>query len=226
MNFNGFEVFPMGNASLSISNNALSVTGISDSGLDGIMVQADPNCNCTLNFDTLQGIVEYNGVLNCTVLAKNPFGVVVPVSQSSKWYNGGVDKVIYGYNSKLMPKEFVVMGTLNGNSVFSINSTDINTTPDSNYPDVPESFIWIPVIVAVIGVSGVIFSALHSKHSVTTTVVRDGNGRVIRSTTTTVDDPIPFVVEVNGNTYTVDQVGVEYTSVFPPELVGQECMDI
>lgn len=36
MQFNGFEVYPCGNAVLSAANGVLNVSGISNSGLDGV----------------------------------------------------------------------------------------------------------------------------------------------------------------------------------------------
>ena len=54
MEFNGFRVFPVGQAELSIENNLLRVSNISDSGFDGILIEQSGNC--TVNFTQKGGI--------------------------------------------------------------------------------------------------------------------------------------------------------------------------
>ena len=62
MQFNGFEVYPCGNAVLSTANGVLTVSGISNTGLDGVLIKIDSADNYVVNFGTMPSIAQNNGV--------------------------------------------------------------------------------------------------------------------------------------------------------------------
>jgi hypothetical protein len=110
MEFNGFRVFPVGQAELSIENNLLRVSNISDSGLDGILIEQAENC--TVNFNSLPQLAEYNGVLSASTIKRNALGHVVTSVQAFTWYDEKIDRIVFGYNSSYLPRKYTIYGNL------------------------------------------------------------------------------------------------------------------
>ena len=73
-----------------------------------------------------------------------------------------------------------------------------------------------------IAAAAVVVTLIGILHSMTTTTVRDGSGKITSVTTTTSEDPVPFGIEVNGALYTIDTIGIVNNTTFPEELVGCE----
>jgi hypothetical protein len=217
MQFNGFEVIPCGNAVLTISNGILTVSGISNSGLDGVLINVAGNSSYTVNFGQLPNIKANNGVLKCSLLSKNTFGQVTPSWEIFKWYDSVSDKIITGYNGTFLPSSYNIFGKLGGASVFDINNGVITTSPDPDFP--PPSGIW-PLIIAAAAVVATVFAATYSKTTTTVTKTYDANGKFTGCTHTVTTDPVPFDIEVNGTTYTVDEYGLKFDSTVPTSLIG------
>src|SRR5690606_26584653 len=127
LEFNGFKIYPTGNAKLSIENGILRISEISETGLDGILIDTNGSDKYTINFNELAMISENKGVLKTSTLERNKLGQVITSFESFKWYDETSDKVILGYNTAYLPKQFTVFGKLNGKDVFNINNTDLKT---------------------------------------------------------------------------------------------------
>ncbi len=221
MKFNGFDIYPCGNAVLSINNNILTVSGISDSGLDGVLIKVQNTDNYVVNFGSLQNIAQNNGVLKCTSLTKNAYGQVTPLFETFKWYNQQSDKVIIGFNSNFLPANYNFFGKLNGVSVFDINNSELIVSSDPNFPSPSECpvAVW-GVLVAAAGVVATVFGILYTSTTTTTTYHYDANNRLTGKTVTVTEDPIPFEIEVNGNTYTITEYGIKFNEELPSDLIG------
>jgi hypothetical protein len=169
MLFNGFEVYPCGNAVLTINNNILTVSEISDSGLDGVLIKVEDTDSYAVNFGTLESISQNNGVLKSASLVRNPYGQVVSLCETFHWYDQQNNNIIVGYNSSLLPSSYSIFGSLNGVDVFDITNANVHGSPTPIFPPpAPLGFaiLW-PVVVAAIAVGVSIWAALHSKDSIT-----------------------------------------------------------
>lgn len=217
MLFNGFEVTPCGNAQLTITNGVLTVSGISNSGLDGVLINVAGNTNFTVNFGVLANIKANNGVLKSSLLSKNAFGQVTPSYEMFKWYDSTSDNVITGYNAALLPPSYNIFGRLNGSNVFDINNGLITQSPDPDFP--PPVAIW-PIIIGIAAVGATIIAALITKTSTTVTKTYDANGNYTGCSHTVTTDPVPFDIEINGTIYTVDEYGIKFDSNLPNNLIG------
>ncbi len=219
MQFNGFDVYPVGAASLAVVNGVLKVTGITNSGLDGVLIKTLGTQNYTVNFAPMTGFGANNGVFKSSMLVRNNFGQVVPYFESFKWSDMPTQNVIFGYNQNLLPPSYTVFGKLNGTNVFSMSNGIINS-PDSDFP--PPSLaaaVW-GAIVAAGALAWAIYDGLRTKTTKSVQIVKNGQGQVISTTTTITEDPVPYNVQINGTTYTVTEVGVDYTWNIPPQLIG------
>jgi len=221
MQFNGFEVYPCGNSVLSTANGVLTVSGISNTGLDGVLIKIDSADNYVVNFGTMPSIAQNNGVLKCTSLAKNAFGQVTSTFETLKWYDPINNKIIVGVNSNYLPNSYNIFGKLNGVTVFDINNNDITISPDPNFPPAETSPIetW-NLIIAVARIAVEVYNMLHTKTSTVTTYQYDANGNLIGRTVVQTEDPIPFDIEINGSVYTITEYGYMYNVSLPPELIG------
>ena len=221
MQFNGFEVYPCGNAILSVVNGVLNVSGISNSGLDGVVIKIDSSDDYVVNFGTLETIAQNNGVLKCASLAKNSFGQVTTTFETFKWYDQVNNKIIIGVNSNYLPNSYNVFGKLNGVTVFNLNNSDILISPDPNFPPAktPPIETW-NLIIAVAKLLVEVFDVLHTKTTTVTTYQYDANGKLIGKTVVQTEDPIPFDIEINGSVYTITEYGYEYDVSLPPGLIG------
>lgn len=238
--FNGFEVFPVGEAKLYIEKDVLRVDNIGDSGLDGVLVKFDCKDGCkedshTIHFGDLSSIAERKGVLKTATLRKNFFGQVATSFESFKWYDEKMDKVMVGYNPSLLPEKFTFLGTLNGKTVFEIDSSELNVIIPPIEPDKLCMIIPLVVVVAAgkallyIG-AGVATAYLayqvlkDTKKTTTTTTTTDANGNVTTTTTVT-EDPEPFEIIFNEQTFIIDEFGIKYDMDISKELIGHHILD-
>ncbi|MDR6300658.1 hypothetical protein [Mesonia maritima] len=220
MEFNGFRITPLGNAELSIENNVLRVSGISESGLDGVSIDTEGKGNYTVNFGQLGMIAERNGVLKTTTLKRNGLQQVGTFFESFKWLDEDEGKVVSGYNLAYLPKDFTVFGKLEGENVFEIGSGDLEPVEE-----IPPSAEWLGIVAALIGAAVAVWKELRTKKTTTVETTRDGEGNITQVKTTVTEDPEPFEVEVNGELYTVDEYGIDYNYNIPYELIGNPMVE-
>ncbi len=220
MEFNGFKITPLGNAELSIENGILRVSGISDSGLDGVSINTEGKGNYTVNFGHLGMIAETNGVLKTATLKKNGLQQISTSFESFKWLDKDRNKIISGYNLAYLPKDFTVFGKLEGEYVFEIDSGDLKPIEE-----IPQSAQWLGIVVALIGAAVAIWKELRTKKTTTVVTTVNGDGNVTEIKTTVTEDPNPFEIEVNGKSYTVDEYGIDYNFKIPHELIGNPIVE-
>lgn len=223
MEFNGFKIYPVGNAVLNIENNVLRVSGISDTGLDGVLIDTQGKGNYTVNFGELGMIAERTGVLKTSTLKRNKLNQVVTSFESLKWLDTERGKIISGYNLDYLPEDFTVFGKLEGEVVFEIPGSDLVVADNTKY-----TIAWIPIatlIVSAIAVAVTIWSELRTKKTTSTKTFRDAEGNVTKTEETVSEDPVPFEIEVNGDLYTVDEYGIKYERNIPDELIGNPMVE-
>lgn len=220
MDYLGFEVYPTGNAELEIRNGELIVSGISDTGLDGVLIDTKDLLDYTINFGDLSSIPDNKGVLKTATLSKNPLNQVITTFESFKYCDRKGENVILGYTNDFLPEEFSVFGTLEGEEVFNIPSSDLIPVEGKVEKNVKLDPATVALVIGLITIGVSIWKILRSKHSTTTTVVTDGEGNVTSTTVSVTDDPVPFEVVVNGDTYTVDNVGIHFDKDIPTDLIG------
>jgi hypothetical protein len=223
LEFNGFKIYPVGKAKLSIEDRVLRVSEISDSGLDGILIDTNGKGKYTINFGELATISENKGVLKTSTLEKNGLGQVITSFESFKWYDEKLDQILLGYNLDYLPKEFVVFGRLNGEKVFDIDSSDLR--PINNRAQVLIDPVTVTVVIAVVSIGVAIWAALRTKKSVSITTHYDNQGHIVGYSRTITEDPVPFEVEVNGEIYTVDEVGIKYDEQVAENLIGNPAVE-
>lgn len=210
MLFKGFEVKPLGNAELSINEQGnLLVSNIGDSGFDGYMVNVVGRNNVKIFYNEITGIAN-NGAIRHSTLSKNPINQVVTTSEDCTWYDKNEDCAKTGHNMSLMPSQFTLFGSLNGERVFEIVKQ--NPTYPSIMPgEAVMAIIALCISVATLAVT--VYQALKPSHYEGWTYDYNAKGRCVGKHWTKIDDPEPFEIIVDGKTYTVDQYGIEYAEI-------------
>ena len=196
----------MGNAQLAIVNNKLVVSNVGTSGLDGVMIDVNGNNSTHMNLDSVN--INNGGVLKVTNIGKNALNQTATISEDFIWIDNSTNKVQFGINLCLIPKNFNLYGTLNGIPVFDIPT--INPIYDDTTTQ-PTFFAALLAISAFITAAVAVYNALKPSH-ITTVVTVDNTDGTKTVTTTVVTDPTPITVEVNGIPYLVDNWGIRYTN--------------
>ena len=223
MEFNGFKIYPVGDAKLSIENDVLKVSDISDSGFDGILISTKDNNKYTVNFGNLSSISENNGVLKCTTLQKNKLNQIVTSFESFSWYDPKSKKVILGYNMDYIPNKFTVFGKLEGEIVYEFDNSELNPVSTNGLKLIDP--VTVTIVLGIVSIGVAIWAELRTKKTVSTTINYDAHGHVVGYSRTITEDPIPFEVEVNGKFYTVDEVGIKYDEEVPLDLIGNPSVE-
>ena len=221
MDYLGFNVFSVGNAQLEIINDELHVTNVTDSGFDGVLIDTKGLLDYTINFGDLSSIPDRNGVLKSSILSKNSLNQVVTFFESFEYCDEKGENVIIGFNNDYLPDEFYIFGTLNGEVVFNIPSSEL--IPVRSNVRIDPVTVTIVLGIITIGIS--IWKELRSKEKTTVTVNYDAEGNITGTTVSVTKDPVSFEVVVNGNTYTVDNFGINYENNYPAHLIGDPSVD-
>lgn len=219
MNFQGFEVTPLGNATLQIIENKLKVSNIGASELDGVIIKIDgaPE-NYKVYFSEIPNLVSARGIIKLASLGKNGLDQIVTTSEQFEWYDPRMDKVLIGYNATLLPQKFNLVGWLNGSEVFNFEEDKDNPTP----PDEDNPKPCIGIIIALIGVGVAIYAATKSTKAEIKLTHRDADGNVTGTTTGTIKYPEPFQIMVHNRNFIVDEVGIVINKEFNPPLSAEE----
>ena len=210
--FDNYENFPMGDSQLNIVNNKLVVSNIGSSGLDGVMIKNDGSDSIHAYLEPID--LENGGVLRVTTIGKNSLNQLATRSETVTWLDTSTNRVQFGYNMCLIPKHFRIIGNLNGNPVFDIPKD--NPFHEDPPPDPAPLGFWaaLGAIAAIIEAAIEVYKLIAGteKNKVETTINSDGTWTV---KTTKETDPTQIEVEVDGQTYTVDEWGIEYTEIIP-----------
>jgi hypothetical protein len=205
MIFQNFEVTPQGNAQLSINQGKLLISNIGNSGLDGVMVNVSGHDSYEIHFNEIPSVLQ-GGVMRIATIGKNSLNQISTISEKIIWYDPATNLVQYGFNMCLLPEQYTLFGKLNGNNVFEIQKHN------PIYPSAKLGWIAIAsLIVAVVAAGAAVYSALKTKHTRTITRVWGDHGNLISETIIETDDPQPFELIVDGQTYLVDYWGITYT---------------
>lgn len=216
MNFQGFEVTPVGNASVAVTANGqrgLKVSNIGDSGLDGILINTEGHDNYKVHFNEFSNLVNTRGVVKRTTLMKNGFDQVITTGEQFEWYDPNVDKVLVGFSTRLLPRRFNFVGYLEGREVF-------NFEEDSENPIPPVDNIvgWISLGIAAAALAVSIYNTLKATKTTTTVRNYDANGNFTGSSISESIDPVPFEIMVRGRPFIVDEFGIKYDRMLVPPL--------
>ncbi|ROL55679.1 hypothetical protein D9V84_11050 [Bacteroidetes/Chlorobi group bacterium Naka2016] len=211
MIFQNFEVFPLGNAQLSITPEGhLLVSNIGNSGVDGVMINVLGHSDYKVHFSQIPSILQ-GGVLQIITIGRNQLNQSAPTSEEVYWYEPRTNLVQFGYNMGLMPRYFTLFGELDGNRVFEI--------PKENPLFSGAKAIWpiVAAIASVVAAVAGVYSALKTTHH--KRIIREywPNGNIKREDITEITDPQQFEIIVDGQSFLVDQWGIQYEYNFPEE---------
>lgn len=215
MNYKGFEVNPIGNATLQILEDKLIVSNIGDSGLDGVRVNTEGLERVAVRLAPFANLINTGGVVKKTILVKDGLDRVFTNTEQFMFYYPPANKIFIGYNSGLIPDGAKFYGKLEGVEVFEF---DIKEEIEPVETDMP--FIWgLVVLVAVVCATVIAIVAMDSKVEATvdstTTTTKDSEGNTKETTNVKTEiaaDPAPFSVIVNNREYIIDEYGIKTDS--------------
>lgn len=216
MKYQGFEVYPIGKAKINITeNDILVVEGMSQSGIDGIIVYTDTKDSYQIDMNPIED-VRRGGVVKFSTLGKNRLNQCAVMEESYKWLDIDTNKINFGENMAFLPKRYNLFGRLNGQEVFNIEQE--NPIYDEEPPP-PPPIAWIPVLTLVVATATLavaVYDTLKTKRIVSHVTKYDAQRNVIGYERIVTTDPVPFEVTVLDQTYLVDEVGYLFDETFDP----------
>ncbi len=138
-------------------------------------------------------------------LGKNLINQVVTFYDELIWFDSTLNQVIIGYNMGLMPQQFTLFGELNGSRVFEIQKQN------PLYPTMPGFWEIVAGVGALVGIGVAVWAALRTHTTTSRTYNYDANNNLIGYSVTYTTDPNPFEIIVDGQTYLVDDFGINYS---------------
>ncbi|OGU38409.1 MAG: hypothetical protein A2X61_11465 [Ignavibacteria bacterium GWB2_35_12] len=206
MNFQNFEVTPLGNAQLTITpENILRVSNIGNSGIDGVMVNVIGHDTHEVHFNEITSVPQ-GGVMRVSTVGTNSIHQSATISEKIIWYDPSTNLVNYGFNIYLVPAQYTLFGTLNGNIVFEFQKQNpVFTTMPTAW------WLIVGAIAAVVTAAVAVYNALKTTHKTVTEYLPDAQGNLTISKVVVTEDPQPFEIIVDGQTYLVDNWGITYT---------------
>lgn len=230
MEFKGFQVFPIGEAKLSIADNRLRVYNITDSGLDGVVINTRGYRGYNIYYSNMPQMSNANASLRNASLWQNSIGQVVTFAEGTKVYNKDIDSVLFGLNASLLPNNFSILGQLEGKEVCSFTNDDISIIDiDNDKEEVVVNYIpWrlvgkiakylLDAISYALMVKGV-YDKIHSEEKVKVEEILDETHRYLIGYEVEVTyDPLPFEVTINEKNFIIDSVTVKYQHIIPEKL--------
>ena len=227
MEFQGFKITPIGESKLSIDNGILRVSNISDSGLDGVLINTNGVKGYNIEYSEMSQMTEHNAILRSTSLMKNSFGEIITISDVCKRYDKNTNKILFGINASYLPEKFNILGNLDGKTIFDLEGSDLEgsdleiiDTEDPQYVAIPWKLIWKLAKKAWGYFSAGytlkdIYDSLRSKQTVTTSELVDNEGHLYGYNVNVTYDPIPFEIIVNQKPFTIEDLSVKYTLECP-----------
>lgn len=209
--FNGFEIYTIGNAKVSIIDERLRVDGITETGLDGIIINGTDKGDYTINFAEMPQLGNDGGILKVAKLAKNNKGQITTLLESFKAYNEKTKKVNVGYTSSYLTDNARIVGKLKGEKIF-----------DKPLSDATEKVIGLSTIIGIAGLvvsvaslAYAIWSDSRSKEQQMVLVKEDEKGNIAYVEIIAYEDPEPFEVELaDGSKYLIDEYGIELRNYY------------
>lgn len=222
MEFNGFKVTPIGNAELSIENEMLRVSNLSDSGFDGVIINVNDAKGYDIQYPKMTQMSEHNAVLRSTSFMKDEQGQVTAFSETFKRYDKRLDKVLFGFNASYLPKEFNILGRLGKEIVFDINSLDLEIIDTEG--DEPQYAPWVVfwhigkwawrAFSAAMTLKEV-YDMIVSHQTVSVKEMLDDRGNLTGWEVDVVFDPVPFELMINQKKYDIEDLIIRYKMECP-----------
>ncbi|MCL2039488.1 MAG: hypothetical protein FWG85_03560 [Bacteroidetes bacterium] len=212
MTYEGRNVYPIRGAHLIPKTSELHVEHIDSTGLNGVSIDVEGLSNYKILFNEMPGLEEHGAVMKTAILSKDSRGLVFTRHEDFIWLDSDGDTLHFGYNMKLLPKFFNVIGKLDGIEVFTLEMQNpiFEDCCDDRIRVIP--WVAIGAIAAVVAAGAAVYTALKTS---TTSSVNNSYchhcGALLSSTIVTTKDPTPFEILVDGATYLVDEFGIEYT---------------
>ncbi len=234
MEFKGFQVFPMGEAKLSIVDSKLRVENITDSGLDGVVINTRGYKEYNIYYSNMPQISSANASIRNASLWQNSIGQIVTFAEGTKVYNKDIDSVFFGLNASLLPNNFSILGQLEGKEVFSFTNDDISIIDiDNDKEEVVVNYIpWRLVgkiakylfdAISYIMMAKNFYDEVHSEEKVKVKEILDESHRYLIGYEVEVTyDPLPFEATINERKFIIDSVSVKYQNIIPEQLRGKK----
>jgi len=220
MTFQGFEVTPVGNATLQIEEGKLKVSNIGISGCDGILVEKGNAQNYKINFDEIPNLSIPNSFIKYATLFKNYLGLPVTVNERFEWCDIRTKKLLVGYNLNLLPQKFHLVGYLGEDVVFDIEvDKDNPPPPDTAIAPVPPLLVWIATIASLIMFADWFYEKfIKTEDYVSPHFVFGTDGSCRFAGWVAWADPLPFDVKVDNQLFTIDKFGIKVGEEYNPPL--------
>lgn len=194
--FKGLKHYPIGNAQLQVENDKLTVSGMSECS-DGVMVSTSGTkiSKIVSRFQNLQ--VDQNKRLSITFNGLDGKNRYKTLEQAITYFDQDKGEIAYGWNSRLLPDTFTLVGEKDGNEKFR---------KQYNKQDFPYTNI-LPLLYFVNKAMN-----CYSYHSDT-----DKNGNTTTSTDWDCGESIVKPVDDGGSEYNVDRFYLEVVREHPDD---------
>ena len=129
--FNGLKHYPLGDAGIAIENDKLVISNIGPSGFDGVSIDTEFNENWHAQFESIELGENKNSYIRLN--GRDSLGRTKTKSELILYYDPSINKVRIAVNSRLLPDEFQLIGSLNGEQVFEKTIQNYDHDPSVNY---------------------------------------------------------------------------------------------
>jgi len=129
--FKGLKHYPLGDANLEIVDGKLSITNLSSSGFDGVLIDTESKGEWHLKFDPIEELTA-GQALSVQFLGVDNRNRVKTKGEIALSYNTETELPEASVNSWLLPDVVTLVGYLDGEVVYSEDYT-VPRGPETNY---------------------------------------------------------------------------------------------
>jgi hypothetical protein len=135
------KYYPLGQAELELTENSLKIKNLSDSGLDGIMIEVNGAENFNLDFKDFQ--IGIDNSFNVSHIGIDEWGRLKTLAQQSIYFNPNTNRVETAFNSRMSSKNGIWLeGILNNSTIFQGRYPNPEYDPCIN---------WWPLVAGAVG---------------------------------------------------------------------------
>lgn len=139
---NNIKYYPLGRAELELTEKSLKIRNLTDSGLDGIMIEVNGAEEFLLNFKDFQ--IGIDNSLNVSHLGIDEWGRLKTLGQQSIYFNPIKKRVETSFNSRLSSKKSILFqGFENDNIVFQGRYPNPEFNPCINWWPIVGAAAWV-----------------------------------------------------------------------------------
>lgn len=197
---------------------------VSNSGLDGAIINTKGLDNYKIAFDKMPNLVERAGVIKETSLSINDIGQVITDMESYTWFNKKSNKVKFGYNAKYLPERFKLVGRLDKDIVFDFDNSELDYGEMGDDGDVQyclgTALAIATLVVAAVALGFEVYNTVKKSKQKHVTKHYDAKGNYTGQSVTYTTDPEPFEIELKGKIYKITDISIEIEETLPKALVG------